>query len=69
MREKRCYTNKLWKVNSTTLMDHIDIEYPLGGEKKKKKTRLEMVGLRRHGNTEKSSPTHHRTQRLSEETI
>lgn len=67
MREKRRYTNKRWKVNSMTLMDHIDIEYPLSG--KKKKTRLETVGLRRHGNTEKSSPTHHRTQRLSEETI
>lgn len=37
VREKRCYTNKLWKVNSTTLMDHIDIEYPLGGKKKKPK--------------------------------
>lgn len=53
-----------------TLMDKIDIEYPLGGKKKKKKTRLGTAGLRWHGNTEKCSPTHHRTQKLSEkETI
>ena len=54
-----------------TLMDQIDTEYPPGEkEKKKRKTRLETAGLRRQGNTEKSSPTHQRPQKPSEkETI
>ena len=51
-----------------TLMDQIDTEYPPG--EKKRKTRLETAGLRRQGNTEKSSPTHQRPQKPSEkETI
>ena len=53
-----------------TLMDQIDTEYPPGEKKKKRKTRLETAGLRRQGNTEKSSPTHQSPQKPSEkETI
>ena len=47
-------------------MDQTDTEYPLGEKKKKRKTKLETAGLRRQGNTEKSSPTHQRPQKPSE---
>lgn len=52
-----------------TLMDQIDTEYPPGEKKKERKTRLETAGLRRQGNTEKSSPTYQRPQKPSEETM